>query len=60
LSDEVALVLDDGPVRGGVPSTVVDVTGVAGEQPRVLREGAISADQIAAVLEAGLGRHWRG
>ena len=47
--EEMALILDDGPVRGGVPSTVVDCSSAA-EAPRVLREGAISAQAIAAAL----------
>ena len=44
--DEVALVLDGGP-GGEVPSTVVDCTT---DDVRVLREGAITADDIAAAL----------
>ena len=42
LGDDLALILDDGPVRGGVPSTVVDCSD-PDSPPRVLREGAISA-----------------
>jgi len=49
LGEELALVIDDGPVRGGVPSTVVDCT-LLEVQPRVLREGAISAADITAAL----------
>jgi L-threonylcarbamoyladenylate synthase len=49
LGGEVALVLDDGPVRGGVASTVVACTPDSAE-PRILREGALSADEILAVL----------
>jgi len=48
--DEVALILDDGPVRGGTPSTVVDCSD-PGVAPAVLREGAISARDIGAALE---------
>jgi tRNA threonylcarbamoyl adenosine modification protein (Sua5/YciO/YrdC/YwlC family) len=45
----VALIVDDGPVRGGTPSTVVDCSDP--ELPdRVLREGAISAAAIAEAL----------
>jgi L-threonylcarbamoyladenylate synthase len=51
LGDTLDLILDDGPVRGGVPSTVVDCSS-AHEPPRILREGAISADEIAAALAA--------
>ena len=49
LAEEVALILDDGPVRGGVPSTVIDCSSAA-QQPVILREGAIPADAVAAVL----------
>ncbi len=52
LGEEVALIVDDGPVRGGVPSTVVDCS-TATDEPRVLREGAISAQAIAAALGRG-------
>ena len=44
--EELALVLDGGP-GGDVPSTVVDCTG---EEVRILREGAVSADEVAAAL----------
>ena len=47
LGDVVQIVVDDGPVRGGVPSTVVDCTAADGA-PRVLRVGALSEEQIAA------------
>ncbi|HUR17026.1 MAG TPA: L-threonylcarbamoyladenylate synthase [Candidatus Limnocylindrales bacterium] len=47
-SDEISLIVDDGPVRGGVPSTVVSCAD-AGQPPQVLREGAISAAEISAV-----------
>ncbi len=49
LGDELTLIIDDGPVRGGTPSTVVDCRDRA-EPPRVLREGAISAADIATAL----------
>lgn len=45
LAREVALVLDDGPVRGGVASTVVACT-TDDPRPRVLREGALTEAQI--------------
>ena len=47
--DEISLILDDGPVRGGTSSTVVDCSGPA-SVPTVLREGAISSDEIAAAV----------
>lgn len=43
LEGRVALVLDGGPVTGGVPSTVVDCTT---ERIKILREGAISSAAI--------------
>jgi tRNA A37 threonylcarbamoyladenosine synthetase subunit TsaC/SUA5/YrdC len=39
----VAVVLDAGRVGGGVPSTVVQVEG---ENARILREGALTREQI--------------
>jgi L-threonylcarbamoyladenylate synthase len=47
LGDAIALVLDGGPARGGPASTVVDCSV---EPPRILRQGAIEADAIAAAL----------
>lgn len=49
LGDQVSLILDDGPARGGTASTVVDCSSLVPE-PRVLREGAIPVDDIAAAL----------
>lgn len=43
LGGRIALVLDGGPTRGGVPSTVVDCTGTG---IRILREGAIPESEI--------------
>lgn len=40
-------ILDAGPVSGGVGSTVVEVTG---DRPEILREGAISAQEITEAL----------
>jgi len=39
-------VVDGGPCSVGVESTIVDCTG---EQPRMLRAGAITADQVAEI-----------
>jgi L-threonylcarbamoyladenylate synthase len=47
LGTRIDLVLDGGPARGGVPSTVVDCTG---DLPRILREGAIPPADLAAIL----------
>ncbi len=50
LSDVLSLVVDDGPVRGGVSSSVVDCSGSAASSPVVLREGAIASAAIFAAL----------
>jgi L-threonylcarbamoyladenylate synthase len=47
LSDRIPLVIDGGPCRRGLESTVVDV---AGDVPRVLRLGALSLAAVQAVL----------
>ena len=49
LGPRIDLVLDGGRARGAVPSTVVDCSG---ELPRILRAGAISTADLAAVLAA--------
>ena len=48
ISDKVDLILDVGPLKGGIGSTVVDVTV---DPPIILREGAISAKDIFIALE---------
>jgi L-threonylcarbamoyladenylate synthase len=47
LDGRIELILDGGRVPGGIPSTVVDCTQ---NPPKILRQGAISAEQITAVL----------
>lgn len=47
LDGRIELILDGGRVNGGVPSTVLDVTG---SQPVVLREGPVTAAEIEAAL----------
>jgi L-threonylcarbamoyladenylate synthase len=47
LGGRVDLVLDGGPVNGGIPSTIVDCTC---EKPSILRQGAIPESQIFATL----------
>ena len=49
LAGRIALVLDGGPVTGGVASTIVDCTT---DPPRIQREGAIPASVIEAALGA--------
>jgi tRNA threonylcarbamoyl adenosine modification protein (Sua5/YciO/YrdC/YwlC family) len=52
LGDAVDLILDGGPAHGGPASTVVDTTA---EPPRILRDGAIAAEDIDRCLtSAGL------
>ena len=46
-SPEDVLVLEGGPCRAGIESTVVSL---AGERPRILRPGLIGAGEIAAVI----------
>ena len=40
-----AVIIDDGPSRGGAASTIVDARGVNG---RILRHGAISLEELNA------------
>jgi len=47
LGSSVAVYLDGGPCRVGVASTIVDLTG---DEPRVLREGAVPVAEVAEVL----------
>ena len=47
LNGRIPLILDGGPTRGNVPSTVVDVTR---NPPVVRRVGVISVDQLRSVL----------
>jgi L-threonylcarbamoyladenylate synthase len=47
LGDDVAVYLEDGQVTGGVASTIVDVTEA---HPRILRLGAITADELRDVV----------
>jgi L-threonylcarbamoyladenylate synthase len=47
LGDDVRVVLDGGPCRVGVESTIVDVTGA---EPVILRVGGVSRGRIEAVL----------
>ncbi|WP_031148251.1 L-threonylcarbamoyladenylate synthase [Streptomyces erythrochromogenes] len=47
LGDAVSVYLDGGPTPGIEPSSIVDVTG---KVPVLLREGALSADQLREVV----------
>ena len=44
----VKVYLDGGPAADAVPSTIVDLTG----EPRILREGRISRDELGRVVPA--------
>ncbi len=48
LGDQVDLVLDGGPVVGGSPSTVIDVTT---DPPVIVRQGPIRQEEILSLLE---------
>jgi L-threonylcarbamoyladenylate synthase len=47
LGESVSVYLEDGPVREGVASTIVDVTAA---RPRVLRLGAIPVERLREVV----------
>ncbi len=47
LAGRIALIVDGGKTPGGVPSTVVDCTG---KEPRILRAGPVSEEEIRSVL----------
>ncbi len=48
ITDRVDLILDAGTLKGGIGSTVVDVTV---DPPEIIREGAICAEDILAALK---------
>jgi L-threonylcarbamoyladenylate synthase len=48
LGDKVEFVIDDGPCAIGVESTVLSLLD---DRPRILRPGAVTAEQIAEVLQ---------
>lgn len=47
LGGRIPLILDGGRTPGGIPSTVVDCTGA---EPKILRQGPISRDEIIKAL----------
>jgi tRNA threonylcarbamoyl adenosine modification protein (Sua5/YciO/YrdC/YwlC family) len=51
LGDSVAVLLDAGRTTGGVPSTILDLTGLV---PRLLREGAIPIEKLRSVAAVTL------
>jgi len=53
-NDTLDLIIDGGKTSGGLPSTIVDVTGTT---LRILREGIIKKENMAAYSMPGLGCH---
>ena len=47
LGGRIELILDGGRCPGGIPSTVLDLTA---DPPAILRQGAIAAEKIKAIL----------
>jgi L-threonylcarbamoyladenylate synthase len=47
LGDTIDVLIDAGPVRGGLPSTIVDVTG---NDPVLVRPGAVPWDRVLKFL----------
>lgn len=50
LGDKVGLIVDGGACEVGIESTIVDLSRMPEQGPEILRPGAISAEQIAAVI----------
>lgn len=50
LEDEAGVILDSGPAKVGIESTIVDLTSGF---PRILRPGAISIEEIRSTLGTG-------
>jgi L-threonylcarbamoyladenylate synthase len=51
LGDDVPVYLDGGPCADSAPSTIVDLTGAG---PLVLREGAVTVEQLSEVLDTAV------
>ena len=51
--ESVAVYLDAGPTQGKIASTIIDALDSGGDEPRirVLREGAVSVEQLRAALD---------
>src|SRR5262245_6595556 len=52
LGASVDLILDGGDCPVGLESTIIDVSG---QKPAILRPGAVTAEQIASILDAPIG-----
>lgn len=58
LSGKIPLILDGGKCKGGIESTVLDVTG---EVPKILRAGLVTKEMIEKVVGAcGIAEHKEG
>jgi len=57
LGDDVGVILDGGPCRVGVESTIVDVTGA---EPAILRVGGVSRAEIESVVGRAVARRTSG
>ena len=47
MTEKLDLILDSGPLKGGIGSTVVDITVFP---PKVLREGGVPSKELFEVL----------
>jgi len=47
LGGSIDVLLDAGATAGGTPSTIVDVTG---DEPRLIRAGAVSWEEVQACM----------
>lgn len=54
LDGRIAAVIDDGPCRVGLESTIV---GLTGERPRLLRPGGIASEEIEMAIGGALDAH---
>jgi len=50
LAYEVDGILDGGPCEVGIESTIIDLSGLSGPEPRLLRQGAIPIERLAELL----------
>ncbi len=50
IGGRIDLLLDCGRIAGGLPSTIVDVTG---SEPRLIRAGAVTWDEVLACVHSG-------
>ena len=48
LGDVIDILLDAGATPGGAPSTIVDVSDVAGGELQLIRPGALAWDEVRA------------